>query len=136
MTNKYDKLIELLNEWLPTSCLYDIYDKMYYTEYCGWDVIKIMAKIRDKYKPHWDRDGDFTHLICLKQYEFIKWLLYNNKITSDWIKPRDKLVKEITILDQDGNAIWWDNKYTEEEQLLMYLSIQDNPIEFLISILK
>lgn len=131
-----DKLIQLLNERLSTSDLYDFYDKIYYKEYCWGKVIKIMAKIRQKYKATGDRDADMTHLICLKKYEFIKWLLYNNKIASDGIKPRDKLVKEITILDQDGNAIWWDNKYTEEEQLLMYLSIQDNPIEFLISILK
>ena len=74
--------------------------------------------------------------ILTKDFWWIKWLVDNDKITSDWIKPRDKLVKEITIIDEDGNAIWWDNKYTEEEQLLMYLSIQDEPIEFLCSILK
>lgn len=72
-----------------------------------------------------------------KRFWFIERLVKNNKIRNDGIKPRKDLVKEITIVDcQTNKAIWWANKYTEVEQLLMYLSIQDSPIECLISILK
>ena len=116
-----EKLIELLNE-------YHWQDSYWLDE----DSIS-----KGKYINRWSGDQCFVneHIIS-KRFGFIKRLVDNDKITSYWIKPRDKLVKEIIILDQDGNAIWWDNKYTEEEQLLMYLSIQDNPIEFLCDIIK
>ena len=77
-----------------------------------------------------------TYIIS-KQGWFIKWLVENDKISNDWIKPRTDLVKEITIVDyKTGDAIWWKNKYTEVEQLIMYLSIQDEPIRFLCEIIK
>ena len=72
-----------------------------------------------------------------KKYWFIKWLVENEKIKSEWIKPRADLVKEVIILDRKTNKpIWMENQYTEVEQLLMYLAIQDEPLEFLASILK
>ena len=51
-----------------------------------------------------------------KEYGFIKWLVDNDKI--------------------DLNEYPQIREYSEYESLLMYLSIQDEPIEFLISILK
>jgi hypothetical protein len=79
-----------------------------------------------------------THLICLKAYGFIKRLVDNDKIQKEWwICPRKDLVKEIIIEDRETKKpIWYKNAYTEYEQLLMYLAIQDKPIEFLISILR
>jgi hypothetical protein len=77
-----------------------------------------------------------TYIISL-QGGFIQRLVEQDKIRDDGIKPRTDLVKEITIVDYDtGKAIWWKNKYSETEQLLMYLAISEQPIEFLISILK
>jgi hypothetical protein len=88
---------------------------------------------------HW-RDENFDKnklLVISKGYWFIKWLVENGNIKSDWIKPRKDLVKEIIIVDyKTGEALWWKNKYSETEQLLMYLSIQENPVKFLVSILK
>ena len=60
-------------------------------------------------------------LIISKQYWFIKWLVENEKIDLD--KLEKKVLKENLIRKFD-------------EWLLMLLSIQDEPIEFLISILK
>ena len=111
-----EKLIELLNEY--DKIKWDKEEPIY-----NWKIA-IKTKV---YK---------TYLVSAC-YWFIKWLVENDKISNDWIKPRTDLVKEITIVDyKTGDAIWWKNKYTEVEQLLMYLSIQDNPIEFLISVLK
>ena len=127
-----EKLIELLNKYeveKKPSRLQRSYYLWFVHNFWKW-----IMYIDEEWEDVDDYRTDYE--IISKEYGFIKWLVDNNKITSDWIKPRDKLVKEITILDKDGNAIWWDNKYTEEEQLLMYLSIQDEPIEFLISILK
>ena len=76
--------------------------------------------------------------IISKEYWFIKRLVDNDKIKREWwICPRKNLVQETIIEDRETHkAIWRENKYTEEEQLLMFLSIQDNPIEDLISYLK
>jgi hypothetical protein len=72
-----------------------------------------------------------------KEYWFIERLVKNDKIKSDGIKPREDLVKEIQIVDfKTGKTLWWKNQYSETEQLIMYLSIQDNPLEYLCSILK
>ena len=85
----------------------------------------------------WVFDGEWEVVLISSSYWFIKWLVENDKISNDWIKPRTDLVKEITIVDyKTGDAIWWKNKYTEVEQLIMYLSIQDEPIRFLCEILK
>lgn len=60
-------------------------------------------------------------IIISKEYWFIKWLVDNDKI--------------------DLEKIWGNESpdifdYSFYEVVLMLLSIQDNPIEFLISILK
>ena len=126
-----EKLIELLNERLPTSDLYEFYDKIYYKEYCWGEIIKIIAKIRQKYKATGDRDADMTHLICLKKYEFIKWLVGNDKIDT------------FRILEKRFDTQKWyerEHYHTVNEWntdlLLMLLAISDNPIDFLIQILK
>ena len=62
----------------------------------------------------------FEVAICSKKYWFIQWLVENEKIEWD----------EKFYLEDDD---WLFGTY---ECLLMLLAIQDNPIEFLISILK
>ena len=61
-----------------------------------------------------------------KQFWFIKWLVENDKI--DEVKLRWKMYQVFEFRYQDVATL--------ENELLMLLSIQDNPIEFLISILK
>ena len=61
-----------------------------------------------------------------KEYGFIKWLVDNDKID---------LWKLIMIKDEEQKAIV-DIDNSRENTLLMLLAIQDEPIEFLISILK
>lgn len=64
--------------------------------------------------------------IISKEYWFIKWLLCEEKIDTkylDTVTVRDKIFKV------EKRKSW-------EERLLMLLAIQDEPIEFLISILK
>jgi hypothetical protein len=60
-------------------------------------------------------------LIISKQYWFIKWLVENEKID----------FKKLTV-----NYIYHDDEWSWEKELLMQLAIQDEPIEFLVSILK
>ncbi len=61
---------------------------------------------------------------------FIKWLVDNDKI------DRDKIIEKSDFMPIVSNKVWDFLQTTEEQELLMLLSIQDNPIEFLISILK
>lgn len=66
-----------------------------------------------------------VYLIC-KRYWFIKWLVNNDKIDLEkyyWMKD---------ILNWVMNVVW----VPLEDRLVMQLSIQKNPIEFLVSILK
>lgn len=118
-----NKLINLLNKWLLTSDLYEFYDKIYYEEFCWGKIIKIMAKIRQKYKATGDRDADMTHLICLKQYEFIKWLVDNNKI--DW----NNKIPEYW-------GAWSEYRCDDYENILINLALNDEPLKFLVSIIK
>lgn len=60
--------------------------------------------------------------------EFIKWLVMNKKIDINKL-----MATEWCPTNWWGRWIEW---YSISESLLMLLSIQDNPIEFLISILK
>ena len=59
--------------------------------------------------------------ILSREYWFIQWLVENEKIDFD-------SDIEFYFLQRE--------QHTKTESLLMLLSIQDNPIEFLVSILK
>lgn len=64
--------------------------------------------------------------ITCKKFWFIQWLVGTDKIDIQWAK---NLLYESEIF----NPL----PYTDlAERLIMYLAIQDDPIEFLISILK
>jgi hypothetical protein len=65
-----------------------------------------------------------------KQFWFIKWLVDNDKIDTDEL---------LGIYWETSQSIWEANKYElypAYKRLLMLLALQDNPIEFLIHVLK
>ena len=104
-----EKLIELLNEYYKIKNYAPI--EFYDDDADGFDT-NYMAFYK-------------TTLIISKKFWFIKWLVENEKI-------------EYTKLNKIHTRKWL-NVLIEQnlyEDLLMLLSIQDNPIEFLISILK
>lgn len=87
-----------------------------YEEEVVW-VHSVWEKITDKEEAR----------IISKKFWFIQWLVENEKIDLDaceWEKTYNNLTAS-----RDSN-------YTQYERLLMALAIQDNPIEFLVSILK
>ncbi len=116
-----NKLIELLNQyekerksWWTWRSI-DSYDNCVYWVDCDWETeITMYSDLYSKY------------------YWFIKWLVDNDKI--DFDKVNKVYYKNIYC--------WTDWKYIsyaeflDEEILIMRLSIQDNPIEFLCSVLK
>jgi len=123
-----EKLIELLNkaqnswEWLFWQWTGNFKRKHYAKNH--WRLIIDTDEDYEVYD-YSDRD------ICGKDVGFIKWLVDNDKIDH----------KKANLFYTYYFDETWDNRdyykaYTEYESLLMLLSIQDNPIEFLISILK
>ena len=109
-----EKLIELLNEYTQTN-----YKELWIMEWCVW----INAYDEDWVYFKELTKGEYTmevEEVISKKIWFIKWLVENEKIEWD----------EKFYLEDDD---WLFGTY---ECLLMLLAIQDNPIEFLISILK
>ena len=106
---KENRLIELLDE----------YDSVQYH--------KINHKIEnwDIYRNVWGTDGWHQVWRYCKKFWFIQWLVKKDKIDNSKF--------------YDKNILKWFMTLTKEEKfdsVIMNLSIQDNPIEFLISILK
>ena len=78
-----------------------------------------------------------TAELISKSYGFIEWLVENNKIDLRAISEKELETwwsLENKILDEENTKESWIKFWTEN--LLMLLAIQDNPIEFLISILR
>lgn len=111
-----EKLIELLNEW--------------YLERYGTNPHFV------RFEDYWGNDYWYFHSsndenlmveteVWTKKYWFIKWLVENNKIDNSKF--------------YDKNILKWFMTLTKEEKadsIIMNLSIQKTPIEFLVSILK
>lgn len=114
---KLDKLIELLNE----------YDK----------INKHINKwFRDEYwhlnrEYGWSTVASSCWKVISKSYGFIKRLVDNDKIDIE---------KLLNIQNEYFRLQVWNDNYNSEnyfvDGLLMLLAIQDEPIEFLIDILK
>lgn len=73
-----------------------------------------------------------NEVICGKRYEFIKWLVENDKI--DLVKFSDKLSNSNWTMEDRYRYL--NSDFWLYHTLLMLLSISDEPIDFLISILK
>ena len=83
------------------------------------------------YMPWMDRDAYWYHKYYLisKEYWFIQWLVDNDKIDRTY---RKDLKYPYYIDDKERDL----KGYGKSDLLVMLCSIQDNPIEFLVSILK
>ena len=111
-----EKLIELLNEyeksWLNEFEL-EKYEEWWYCKW-NWRI----------FRGNWENENELTpYELCSKQYWFIKWLVENEKV--EW-NNKDIAIKEWILWKSIDNY----------HSLLMALAIQDEPIEFLIGILK
>ena len=106
------KLIELLNEYIEenkpkTNLVKEITDGGYFVN--NWN----------------DWDWFLCETIMSKRFWFIKWLVENEKIDFSW---EWNLSSELVNL--------FERKLDNAEWVIALLSIQDEPIEFLCSILK
>ena len=95
-----------------------------YIQECWGDIV---YSDYDKVATLEDLEYNYRYIRFLLSTEamFIKWLVENNKIDDD---------KCDVINDIYNDEL--PSKYTRYDAILMWLAIQDKPIEFLISILK
>ena len=117
------KLLELLNEYLET---FDTETNKTLKVFAFEEVTKLfLAKNGASYR---------QERVISKRFKFIKWLVENDKIDR----------KNWDILDE---CMGWFDRYPIDlnthilkndamDMLIMILSIQDNPISFILSILK
>ena len=117
------KLIELLNEYLFGLWRKTIIES--YRKDCLEDVCWTFRWIVE-----WKKDYPYTSIwgieVISKKFWFIEWLVENDKIDTE-------SYCRITSIERK----WEKDVYRDEvDSLLMLLAIQDEPIEFLISILK
>jgi len=106
-----EKLVELLNE-------YEKERKSWFT----WRSIDSYDNCVYGVDCDWETEITMYSDLYSKYYGFIKWLFDEDKI-------------DLTKLEDNSDWYWielWDDCY----EVLALLSIQDNPIEFLVSILK
>ena len=122
-----------------------------------WRLWELIALLREHCRKHyWFKDNDVIdidhdsvsfHLyhnakryfsigvekVICKEFWFIKWLVENDKVDWNFI---DYAEIHQTKRELESNYELCDIEKQYYERLLMLLSIQDNPIEFLVSILK
>lgn len=122
-----EKLVKLLNEYEEDKIKNSKWLDVLYVWKYEWTL--------HYYNNYKDRNifDNVRLLIISKEYWFIEWLVMGNKI--NWRRCWD-LWYEIAVIDEEGEDIDIMRVFDDYEQLIMYLAIQDNPIEFLISILK
>lgn len=104
---EYQKLIDLLNE----------YDGKNH----WWDYDEEDLDIKE--------EDNYVLEIISKKFWFIEWLVENEKIDVERVKESWFITRTF-----DLDECW--EPYSDLESLLMLLSIQDEPISFLISLLK
>ena len=115
-----EKLIELLNEYEETKI--HIWEKGVWRNNMAWKDWKFRP-VSNRYPSSYIT----KYYLISKEYWFIKWLVNNDKIDTTGLQDY-----------WDRWEIWIDvfsNMY-KSDLVIMTLSIQDNPIEDLISYLK
>ena len=113
-----EKLIKLLNEYDKTRDYYKVHTYIMYKD--------------DEWIEVDDKRTDLE--IISSSYWFIKRLVENDKIDFDNRDLKDRFMNEFERYPQFHNNTT--NREFNVNGLLMLLSIQDKPIDFLISILK
>lgn len=77
---------------------------------------------------NWDFENHiYQKYLISKEYWFIKWLIDNYYI---------ELPMWLWVVKNYDKESWLFNYFSDYESLLMLLSIQENPIEFLIKLIQ
>ena len=126
-----EKLIELLNEYEIEKEKSEWVNVDAYVEF-KWDYNNNWL-VRYDETDHWEWDNLYwdtavAYLIS-KKFGMVKWLVENDKIRNDIYRPIPVGIKAT----YEGGVVYYDKL---EDRIIMLLAIKDEPINFLISILK
>lgn len=110
-----EKLLQLLNEYQT--------QRESKFKFSSYDERSLSFLLIDSNEVLWEET------IISKKFWFIEWLVLNMKINTDELMRHWHIVKTYD-LDEP-----WDS-YGYVDSLLMLLAIQDDPVDFLVSILK
>ena len=120
-----EKLIDLLNEFEKKERKSEYYE---WEKWIWWPNNLFRRDTRDEEWSHLYSDTADSYVIS-KKFWFIRWLCDNNKINTDIVYQKGFLAKTY-----DKDEAW--ECFEPYEEILMLLSISDEPIDFLCSILK
>ena len=118
-----DRLVALLNE----------YEKDWLNEFETYVERWYCERTKQILSGKWENNNELKPCeIISKKYWIIKWLLDNDKINinEEWDDYEE------TNLSCNSDFFQLQKHYSYYESLIMLLAIQENPISFLISILK
>ena len=82
---------------------------------------------------YWIIDLSNEYFVISKKFWFIQWLVENEKVDVEKVKEKIWIPCFVWYTEWEISCV---NDKEDYEQLLMLLSIQDNPIEYLCEILK
>ena len=120
------KLIELLNEYEKEVKKSEFYE---WEKWIWWDTNLFRRDTRDEEWSHLYSDTADTYVIS-KKYGFIWWLVENDKIDFEWMSWHADIIKYLRDVKK------YNRNQIKEWVVIMLLAIQDEPIDFLCSILK
>ena len=120
-----EKLIELLNEYEKSKTHID------YTWKIEDKSEKRMCWV--EYTWAYVNEEEMERIVISKKYMFIKRLVDNDKID---LEKLDKKSERKPMYSFEEEWKIWFKLFGVYDSLLMLLAIQDNPIEFLCSVLK
>lgn len=110
-----EKLIELLNECVKEKDFWDDLNEYNEAEILDEETLEVNWKYHD------------IEYLCTKKFWFIKRLVEKHKINTRNLN----LQVFMSMFSNDGTV-----EISYEELILMLLAISDDPIEFLIDVLK
>lgn len=120
-----NKLVKLLNEYEEDKIKNSEWLDVMNIWKCEWTL-----HYYNNYKDENVFDN-VRYLIISKEYWFIEWLLEKKKI------DRDELYNEMNWVVYYNHYEWEIiEEYSDSDWLIMLLSIQNEPIKFLLSVLK
>ena len=98
-----------------------------------WYVKEMQEEWINVCRPQFQQYDLLYMCIISKHYWLIKWLVEKNRVDFSNIK---RIILNYKVEDNEAIEYYDLDFATKEETLLMLLAIKENPIDFLLSVLK
>ena len=122
-----EKLLDLLSEYMEEIKWRDVEITSVGWEKYEWEIRKFIVEYIDEYNDEEEKSYIWVGRLISKKFWFIKWLVENEKINNTALQE---------YWDRWEMWMWVFSNMYNSDIVILTLSIQDEPIEFLVSILK